>query len=77
MKLWILKPTTLGEEELSWDCTWGLIVRAKTAAKARQLAAKSCGDEGEEFWLNVRLSNCNELKPEGGEGIILVDHHAG
>jgi len=57
--------------------TW-FIVRATSVRQARQFAADSCSDEGENSWLDKDKSTCTVLTPESaGLGIIMRDFRAG
>jgi len=81
-KLWILKPTTdVGWEICTYDCCWGFVIEAETEQRAREIANHDGEDEvncgKKDFWLNPDYSICKELKPDGEEGVILCDFHAG
>jgi len=76
-KIWILSSTELGSEQLGYDCFWGFVIEALTEKRARKLAEEAHGDEEKDFWLDSKYSNCEELKPNGEEGIWLSDFHAG
>ena len=65
-----IKPT-------GWDETNGVVVRANSPSEARELAASSRGDEGEDTWRNPELTTCNVLSKEGEPGVIIIDFHAG
>lgn len=83
MALWLLRPTESGKERLTWDCAYGFVVRADTAADARRAAQNRGGDEvrmyGEEdpFWLDHTTSTCELLEPEGEPGVVLRDFSNG
>jgi len=71
MKLFLLKPR---ENWNPWyDKAFGFVVAAQTRKRARQLASIKCGDEGEEVWLNSKLTSCKEIILPKKEGIILRD----
>lgn len=60
----------------SWcDKTFGMVVRAVSAKKAREIAADSHNDEGREAWLNPEFSSCEELKTTGKTEVIISDDH--
>ena len=81
MKLWLLKPIKV-YPELSeggpwtpwYDKAFGFVIRAATEKSARNKAAKDCGDEGKQAWLDPQLSSCIELTPKGAAGIVLKDY---
>lgn len=77
MKLWLLGATEKGVDELTYDCANGFVVRAMSAPAARKFASQSASDEGAGFWLDPVRSECSELKPDGDEGVVLQDFHAG
>ncbi len=60
-----------------YDKMFGVIVRAKDGAHAREIAARECGDEGEQVWLDSRYTSCVDLMQDGVEGVIITDFHAG
>jgi hypothetical protein len=74
LKLWILRPKHdgVGPWKEWYDKAFGFVVCTTTEADARKFAASECGDEGEEAWLDDKLSMCEEMKPEL-EGIIMCD----
>jgi hypothetical protein len=47
---------------LFYDEMSSLVVRARSNKVARQLAAASCGDEGEYTWKDPKQTSCKELK---------------
>ena len=53
MYLWILKP--IKESRARAPTLSGVVVRAETNEKARQLASRVCGQEGRQVWLDKRL----------------------
>jgi hypothetical protein len=80
MKLWLLRPIE-GLENNPWepwyDKAFGFVVRAETEERAREIANESGGDEKpKNAWLDSTLSTCNELLPDGEEGLIIEDFHA-
>jgi hypothetical protein len=85
MKLWLLRereglPDTKAQNPwlITYDCTYGLVVRAATAEEARAIAAEhSVGAEGKRAWLDATFSTCEELTTQGTPGVILTDFHAG
>ena len=95
MKLWILKPQDNLPVDSSnpwvpwYDKTFGLIIRAETEEKAREMASGSISDvdvgtytDDWSFvctlkpWSDKRYSSCSELGPNGEEGIIMRDFAA-
>ena len=94
MKLWILKARDedLPRDDNPWepwyDKNFGLVVRADSEARARQLAQSEAADEkrgaflGSKTsntnapWLDAKYSTCDELTSDGSEGVLLIDHHA-
>lgn len=87
MKLWLLKP--INGAAPPWgghDMTYGVVVRAEDERAARQLARSQAGDEvrvdltasaNRDAWIDPALSNCVELLPEGGPGVIITNFLAG
>jgi hypothetical protein len=74
MKLWILEPVDDNKLWKPWyDKAFGFVVRAQSEGEARLLAAKMCGDEKENAWLDSANSTCIELLPDGKEGVIIRD----
>ena len=74
MKLWILRPVK--EWQPWYDSTFGVVVRAGNAKKARKLATSAAGDEGKEVWLDKEKTTCKEIKEDGKEEVIIVDYHS-
>lgn len=94
MKLWILKAREgLPENDNPWnpwyDKNFGMVVRAASRIKARELA-QACGAdevygryikeakraESVPAWLDEKYSTCEELTAVGTAEVILVDNHA-
>ena len=90
MKLWLLKPNEhLTDGDNPWqpwyDKCFGMVIRAETEERARQIAHENASDENRneflgEFisqtnqpWLNKKYSDCIELNQSGEEGLILQD----
>lgn len=77
--LYFLKPI-LGITPDRWDPwfdkAFGFVVRAENEPKARQIAAYNCGDEGEDAWVNPKLSSCEILTADGEPGMIIQDFHS-
>lgn len=90
MKVWILKARDeeLPDNDNPWepwfDKNFGLVVRAETETRARQLAQAEATDEtyvdytGRRLtpWLDAKYSTCVELTNEGDEGVLLIDHRS-
>ena len=72
MKLWILRPPA-GLWSPAENTVNGFVVRAETAAAARLLAREECGAEGRFFWMDAKLTSCDELRPEGDASIVMVE----
>jgi len=60
LKIWVLKPTNVGDRRIGYDCYDGHVVLAESEYRARALCP--AGDEGGEFWLKPTLSTCEELE---------------
>lgn len=75
MKLWIIQRADT--EVLGWDENCGVVVVAENEEFARRLAAKECGDEGSDTWLDTVRTNCTELVPGDTARVVLVDYKAG
>ncbi len=72
--LWVLRNTA----NRGYDCAHGFVVRARSNAGARKLAAKPAGDEGGDTWTDPRYSTCRRLVDGvGPEGVVLEDFNAG
>ncbi len=73
MKLWLLDP--ISDDDCSWDCARGFVIRAKTEDEARKIAESHHGDESdyEEFWTNPAKSTCKILSNKGKMELILRD----
>jgi hypothetical protein len=84
MKLFELRPRKdLLKNDNPWepwyDKTFGFVVRAKTAQKAREYADEYSSEEndgGKNPWLHEKYSTCNELTRNGDECIIMADTHS-
>ena len=73
MKLWLL--TTLSDN-LAGECATAFVVRAKSEAVARALAASGCGNEGANEWLRESESLCIEVLCEGEPEVILAAYRS-
>src|SRR5262249_62224309 len=77
-KLWILRP--VNEEAAPWlpwfDRMFGFVIRAKSEAAARTLAAEHAGDEGGRAGLSPESATCTELRADGHEEGIMRDYNA-
>ena len=81
MKLFELRPEKKEKlEKLSknpwrpwYDKCFGVIVRASSKKRAREIAADNCGDEGKDAWLDPKYSTCVKLTHKGEEGLIMED----
>lgn len=68
--------------DIAYDETAAVIVRARSSAKARKLAATVRGDEGELAWTCPGRSSCRKLGEvtpgaRADEAVILRDFKAG
>lgn len=93
MRLWFLMAREeLEPENNPWkdeyDCTYGFVIRAENEDHARSIANANGGFEvcGKSVtprskkcdpWLYEEYSSCEELLPDGADGVILEDYHAG
>ncbi len=79
MQLWLIKAASksIAKEELSWDCSFGFVVRAKSVSAARQIASIAAGIEGSAFWLDATKSACTTLTAKGRPELILRDFLSG
>ncbi|MDT8848970.1 hypothetical protein RN053_00570 [Pantoea dispersa] len=82
MKLWILKARDgdFNAEENPWempyDKNFGLVIRAESEERARELAQAVAQDEAlycNSPWLDAKYSTCNELSNDGSEDILLIN----
>lgn len=81
MKLFLLRPKKgLTGDDNCWDpwydCSFGMVVRAKTEIAARMIADANAGSENSSSknpWLNKELSTCVELTAEGELEMIIQD----
>lgn len=65
MKLWLLTPNNSSDVWEPWyDKAFGFVIRAKNEQTARDMAAKECGQEGPEVWLDSTQSDCEPLRKE-------------
>lgn len=78
MTLWILRPKDGNSDPWSpwYDKMFGVIVRAESEKRAREMAAEEAGDEGTEAWLDANVSSCKPLTADGDESVVLRDFHA-
>lgn len=67
MKLYLLERDQTGHDQ-----NVGILIRARNEQKAREIAAKKCGDEGSLVWLNNSLSTCKEIGTQGASEAILT-----
>lgn len=78
MKLWLLKPQDdlpAGNPWDPWyDKCFGLVIRAETERKARNIAQREHGLP-DSAWTNPKWSSCVELTAAGEVGVILYDNH--
>ena len=70
MKLWYL--SRVGEK--SWEENASVVVRAKTAKRARQIASSNSASEGALPWRDSALSTCGELKASGEEELVIASN---
>ncbi len=83
MKLFLLRPIADeaknhgSKAPWTYDCSYGVVVRAKDEQQARLLAASVSGDEGTQAWLDAELTSCSPLKATGPAGVVLQDFMAG
>mgnify|MGYP001561315923 FL=1 len=75
MKLYLLRRKRNGM--LGYDEAHGMVVRARSASRARAIASENAGDEGATTWKDAERSSCSYLIPEGREGLVLLDFNAG
>ena len=74
MKLWILRPINELANWSPWyDKAFGFVVRAIDETSARIEAAKQCGEEGADAWVDKKLSSCEELQSNGPIEVVLRD----
>ena len=59
------------------DSYHGFVVRAVSAAAARQVAARAHGDEGPIAWLEAQWSSCEQLLEVGVEEVVIGDYFRG
>jgi hypothetical protein len=84
MKLWLLKrreDLLPGHDPWSpwFDKNLGLVVRAETEQRAREIAEDAGADESRDAdkpWMDAACSTCNELHASGEEGVVIIDHAA-
>lgn len=78
MKLWLLRP--LDEDIPPWrpwaNKMFGVIIRAPSMEKAREMAAKVSGEEGEKAWRDGALSSCVPLEIVGPLCVVMRDFAA-
>lgn len=62
----LVRLTKIGHDEAS-----GMVVRARTHQRARELASMSAKDEGPAVWIDMRYSACwvTDYDPEG---VVLI-----
>ena len=77
MRLWILRPIDdiKGPWDPPYDKQFGLVIAAKSARRAREMATETSRDMGD-AWSNPLLSTCEVLKPIE-EQVIMIDHRGG
>lgn len=76
MKLYMLKPIKQDAGPFyGYDVVTAMIVRAKSAAIARNVASRYAQDEAQRIgvnpWLHQQYTTCEELTTEGGELVLL------
>jgi hypothetical protein len=75
MRLWLLR--RVDRTKQPWDpypetCYFGFVIRASSETAARAIAAMNAGDE-EMAWLSATPTTCQELTPDGPQGIIVTE----
>ncbi len=82
MKLWILEPIGLKGNNIElvapdwmfWeDNCFGMVIRARTEKRARQIASQNGGLEDGEVWLNPKKTTCLHLTVSGKEKLVMQD----
>ena len=93
MRLWILRAREdLPRDDNPWkpryDKNFGLVVRAASEARARELAQAVAANESRGTflesktantnspWLDAKYSTCDELTKDGDEGVLLINYQA-
>lgn len=56
-----------------YDVCFEMVVRARSASHARNIASKNCGSEGPAVWQNPDKTNCVALSSNGKSGVIVRD----
>lgn len=78
MKIWTIKITRKGQSQTPCtDYHDGFVICAEMPKRVREIAAKNCGDEGEEMWTNGRLSHVYCIGTTNGyrtDGIIMESY---
>lgn len=75
MRIWLLKPTERARlAEWSFNCCYGVVVRALSEDNAREVAARNHANEGSAVWLSDKV-RCVALSDdaEGPEELLLRD----
>ncbi|MEI6296065.1 MAG: hypothetical protein WCO84_00260 [bacterium] len=69
--IWILT----NKMKVEWDSVSGVIVSARNAKQAREIAAKNARDEGPDTWKNPCKSSCKSIgiSHRSNQKLILQD----
>lgn len=76
LSLFLLERWPTGADTVSYDECDGMVVRAATEERARELASMQAIDEGADAWRNPKLRGCKLLGaglPGEPEGVVLRD----
>jgi hypothetical protein len=60
-------------KERSPYCQTGIVVRASSPERAREMALIQGGDEGQQAWLDPANSYVSIVEPDGDDEVILTD----
>ena len=74
MKLWLLTEKSQ-KGRGGYDITNAMVVRAKSEKDARLFAEDSAQEDG--YWMDPKLSNCEQLTQTGDAGVVIKDFNAG
>lgn len=78
LHLWLIQAREEAEERWPmFDTVSAQVIRAATVEQAREIAARSCGDEGREVWLDPALTKAEQLDGYGKAGLILREGRDG
>lgn len=80
--IFVLKPRSNDEEfEASIGSPYvhaqGYVIRASNERAARRIAAERNKGEVAEAWLDRSKTTCEEVDPDGGPGVLLVNQPTG